>query len=262
MNGLQQVPNGLPQPNIPPSSIPPHAWPQQAVHQPPLQPVHPPVRQPVHQPPIHPSAHQPPVNQVPPAPVPVQQAYNNQSPYPSTRGSPAPGGIPYLYGQLPVNVNPNDPKSQHPIPGSYSRQSFNPKSQTFVPGGGMPGGPPSNTFGGGPGSHHSSPQFHALHMNYPGYPQPPPPQPMFAPSGPGSYGMARQSSNNSMTHYHHAVPPPMSMHGPPPPQPQQPHMAASPHLPSKPVGPPGPGQGYGHLPHYGNPATLPQKPST
>ncbi|KAK1836205.1 hypothetical protein QBC39DRAFT_109973 [Podospora conica] len=256
MNGLQQVPNGLPQPNIPPSNMPPHAWPQQAVHQPPLQPVHPPVRQPVHQAPIHPPAHQPPVNQAPPAPVPVQQPFNNQSPYPSTRGSPAPGGIPYLYGQLPVNVNPNDPKSQHPIPGSYSRQSFNPKSQTFVPGG---GGPPSNTFsGGGPGSHHSSPQFNSLHMNYPGvgYPQPPPPQPMY---GPGSYGMARQSSNNSMTQYH----PPLGMHGPPP---MGPNVAASsPHLPNKPMGMPagpGPVPGYGHLPHYGNPATLPQKPAT
>ena len=179
----------------------------------------------------------------------MQQPYNNQSPYPSTRGSPAPSGIPYPYGQLPVNVNPNDPKSQHPIPGSYSRQSFNPKSQTFVPGGGMQG-PPSNF--GGPSSHHSSPQFHSLHMNYPGYPQPPPQQPVYGP-GPGSYGMARQSSNNSMTQYH-----PVVMgghpHGPPPPH------AGSPHLPNKPIGPV---QGYGsHLPHYGNPASLPQKPAT
>lgn len=52
--------------------------------------------------------------------------------------------IPYPFGQLP---NPDftagkGNKSQHPIPGSFNRQQFNPQSQTFVPGGGRNGFPP------------------------------------------------------------------------------------------------------------------------
>ncbi|KAF2737292.1 hypothetical protein EJ04DRAFT_125199 [Polyplosphaeria fusca] len=44
----------------------------------------------------------------------------------------APASVPYPYGQLPYNGKPTN--NQHPIPGSFNRQQFNPQSQTFVPG--------------------------------------------------------------------------------------------------------------------------------
>ncbi|KAK3956108.1 hypothetical protein QBC32DRAFT_164412 [Pseudoneurospora amorphoporcata] len=191
-----------------------------------------------------------------PAWGPPQQGFNQPGPGYSSRSSPSPGGIPYAYGQLPVNANPHDPKSQHPIPGSYNRQALNPKTQSFLPGNAMsmmqpPPGPYAS-------SNHSSPQFLPAHINYGGYqqPMPPPPQPGYGGPGPMGYAMSRQGSNNSMGPYHH-VPP--QHHAMPP--------NASPHIahgkvaggPPPPTGPSGP-QGYSHLPTYGNPASLPQKP--
>lgn len=167
-------------------------------------------------------------------------------------------GIPYAYGQLPVNANPNDPKSQHPIPGSYNRNhAFNPKTQSFVPGGNAmhPVPPPQPPFT-APGSHHSSPQIGTPNLAYNGYQSAGPP-----PYG-GGYGMARQGSNSSISPYHGLpmpphVPPPMA--GMPPPQ----HMAPNTpvHMPSRPAMAGAPNQIYSHLPTYGNPATLPQKPA-
>lgn len=208
-----------------------------------------------------------------------QQSFG-QNAYPP-RSSPVPThGIPYLYGQLPVHVNPNDPKSQHPIPGSYNRQAFNPKTQSFVPGSGLPmqapaPPPPPPGLYGGSSPRHGSPQFHSPHMNYNGFQQPIP-QPGFGPT-PGPYGMSRQSSNNSIPPYHAVpqqqqqqqqpphVPVPVPPHGPQhmPPMPPVGMMQ----MPTKPpaAGPPGSGPGqttFSHLPNYGNPATLPQKPST
>jgi len=181
----------------------------------------------------------------------LQQQPFNQMAYSPSRGSPNPGGIPYAYGQLPANANPNDPKSQHPIPGSYNRQPFNPKSQTFVPSNGIPMQPP-NPYGSS-SPHHGSPQFNSPHMSYSGFQQPLP-QPVFP--GTGAYGMARQGSNNSLTQYHPVQPPLGPPHAPP-------HMApnSSPHIPPNSVGPPGAVQTFSHLPNYGNPATLPQKPT-
>ncbi len=69
---------------------------------------------------------------------PLQQPI--QQPQQYTRGSNTGPGllsggmIPYPYGQLPSTANPADPKSQHPIPGSFNRHAFNPKTQSFVPG--------------------------------------------------------------------------------------------------------------------------------
>ncbi|KAK0719688.1 hypothetical protein B0H67DRAFT_552002 [Lasiosphaeris hirsuta] len=180
----------------------------------------------------------------------------NQPAYPPTRASPTPAGIPYAYGQLPASFNPHDPKSQHPIPGSYNRQAFNPKSQTFVPANGIVPMQPPNPYGGS-SPHHGSPQFNSPHISYNGFQQPLP-QPGYGP-GPAAYSMARQGSNNSLTQYHHPVqqPPLGPPHGPQ-------HMApiSSPHIPNKSGGPQGPTQTFSHLPNYGNPATLPQKPST
>ncbi|PHH80814.1 hypothetical protein CDD80_6904 [Ophiocordyceps camponoti-rufipedis] len=190
------------------------------------------------------------------------------------RGGPAPPvtsqaqvGLPYAYGQLPANPNPNDPKSQHPIPGSYNRNhAFNPKTQSFVPGGNgiHPVPPPQPPFT-APGSHHGSPQIGTPHLAYGGYQTGVPPPP-FA----GGYGMVRQESNTSMPPYHgppQHVPPmptmvppplqPMAQNGPPPMQQNPPT-----HIAGRPAPPKGPSQMYSHLPTYGNPATLPQKPAS
>ncbi|RGP65349.1 r3h domain-containing 1 [Fusarium longipes] len=176
-------------------------------------------------------------------------------------------GIPYAYGQLPANINPHDPKSQHPIPGSYNRNhAFNPKTQSFVPSGGMAPVPPPQPPFTAPGSHHGSPQVGSPHLAYPGAYQQPMPQPYG-----GGYGMVRQGSSSSVPAYHsprvaHVAPPP-----PPPAMPQNPqHMPPQVHphnppaynIPNRPNIPQGPNQPYSHLPTYGNPATLPQKPAT
>lgn len=245
-NGLAQVSN-LPQA---PNGMPQAAWQQQPIQQPIQQAIPQPMAQQMPQTMQQPMQQpmQPPLQQQP-----LQQQPFNQSPYPQSRASPNPGGIPYAYGQLPANANPNDPKSQHPIPGSYHRQPFNPKSQTFVPANGIAQMQGSNPYGGS-SPHHGSPQFNSPHMSYSGFQQPLP-QPVFP--GPGAYGMARQGSNNSMTQYHHGVQQPLGLpHGPQ-------HMApnGSPHIPTKSIGLPGAVQTFSHLPNYGNPATLPQKPT-
>ena len=98
--------------------------------------------------------------------------------------------IPYPYGQLPSTINPQDPKSQHPIPGSFNRHAFNPKTQSFVPGGGMRGGQLQQPIG----SNHSSPQMQQFNMYQP-------PQPQFM-----GYNMSRQSSNTSVPSSYHASP--------------------------------------------------------
>ena len=206
---------------------------------------------------------------------PAQMAQSvGQQPGPTPIGQPPNLSIPYAYGQLPAHVNPHDPKSQHPIPGSYNRNhGFNPQTQSFIPGSNnmpVPHGPqPPFTA---PGSHHSSPQIGSTHLAYPGY-QGAPQQ-----SYPGGYGMARQLSNTSMPGYptHQQMLPPQGQHAGMSPHKQphmQPHMQQPPHPhmhgpPNQPqYGPPRPqpqhqvhSQPYGYLPTYGNPASLPQKP--
>lgn len=181
---------------------------------------------------------------------PVAYAGRGQSPV--AAGS---GPIPYPYGQLPAHANPNDPKSQHPIPGSYNRNhGFNPMTQSFIPTASMQPTPqPPFTA---PGSHHSSPQIGTPHLAYASYQQA-----AAIPYG-GTYGMVRQGSNNSVPSYHspqQGTPPFSSMpaipHGP------HPHPPGA--VPSRPPVPQGPGgQMYTNLPNYGNPATLPQRPAT
>ncbi|TQW00695.1 hypothetical protein V2A60_001751 [Cordyceps javanica] len=188
--------------------------------------------------------------QGPPPPGPLQAP--NQSPGPT-----GPGGIPYAFGQLPANANPHDPKSQHPIPGSYNRNhAFNPKTQSFSPGAPMaPVHPPQPPFT-APGSHHGSPQIGTPpHLAYAGY------QPPMPPAYGGAYGMARQGSNNSIPSYHgppQGTPPHVAMQSPQH-MAQQPPMSVNSRPP--PHGPAPNGQMYSHLPTYGNPATLPQKPT-
>ncbi|KAI0412251.1 hypothetical protein F5X98DRAFT_20204 [Xylaria grammica] len=179
-------------------------------------------------------------------------SYQNRGPQPQPQGNTGSMGIPYAYGQLPAHANPHDPKSQHPIPGSYNRHAFNPKTQSFVPSNGMspvqpPMGPYNMTV-----PPHGSPQVGSPHLGYTGYNSPAPSQPYMG--GPG-YGMSRQSSNNSLPPYH--TPQHIPQHPPT-------HL---PQIPNKPGIPPqgpssGLGQTFSHLPNYGNPATLPQKPPT
>ncbi|KAK1253552.1 hypothetical protein MKX07_001629 [Trichoderma sp. CBMAI-0711] len=190
---------------------------------------------------------------------------------PTPSGPHSQNGIPYPFGQLPANTNPHDPKSQHPIPGSYNRNhAFNPKTQSFVPGSnGMPPPPmqPPHPPFTAPGSHHSSPQIGTPHLAYGGYPPAMPPHPYA-----GGYNMARQGSNSSIAAYH--TPPTLVAHHVqqmPTMQSLQ-HIPAPQHLSQGPQAhalgranvPQGPNQMFSssHLPTYGNPASLPQKPAT
>lgn len=236
--------------------------PGQPRYQPPMAPVAPgPYGSPMQPPPPQPHGWQ----QQPPPPPPPPPSFN-QSPYQSRATPAAPaGGIPYAYGALPVNVNPHDPKSQHPIPGSFNRHAFNPKTQSFVPGNGMaPMAPASGPYNAYMPPQQGSPQLAPPHMSYAGYQAGPPMgQP---PYGSGGYNMLRQGSNNSLPPYHH---PPATMQHPahvPHQLPPHPNTQGPPHIPNKPSMPQGPpmvhGQTYNHLPNYGNPASLPQKPTT
>ncbi|KAI0164454.1 hypothetical protein GGR52DRAFT_124034 [Hypoxylon sp. FL1284] len=204
----------------------------------------PPIQAPPHQP------WQPGYSQAPTA------SYPSRAPQPQPQGNLSSLGIPYAFGQLPVNANPHDPKSQHPIPGSYNRHAFNPKTQSFVPGNGMmPAQPPIPPY---PMAPHGSPQIGSPHPAYSGYSSPAQPQAYVA--GPG-YGMSRSGSNNSLPAYPpQHLPQHPSAHLPQVPPPM--HNTQVPQMPPKPNMPPpaGPGQTFTHLPTYGNPATLPQKP--
>ncbi|CCE34041.1 uncharacterized protein CPUR_07972 [Claviceps purpurea 20.1] len=269
----------------PNSNFPVYGMPQQYPPQPPQQ-HHPSNGSPM-------TAYGTPVNPgVAPQATWTQPGYSQTSYPPRTAAAPAPAsapggssgqvGIPYAFGQLPAHMNPHDPKSQHPIPGSYNRNhAFNPKTQSFVPGGnGMSGVPPPQPPFNAPLSHHGSPQISTPpHLAYGAYPQ------SQGYGGGGGYGMARQASSNSVPGYHamqHAPsphmqqsqPPNMSVmsgmqamgHAPSGPPTQHHHLPHPPpgHIPGRPPMPTsqGPNQIYPHLPTYGNPASLPQKPAT
>ncbi|MCJ1435520.1 hypothetical protein MMC27_004894 [Xylographa pallens] len=58
----------------------------------------------------------------------------------------------YPYGQLPFQSSPQSNRTQHPLPGSYNRQSFNPQTRAFVPGNtsfmsSQPAGVPADSSG-------------------------------------------------------------------------------------------------------------------
>lgn len=180
-----------------------------------------------------------------------QQPVTYSPPYQQHPQQSRQGPIPYAYGQLPnTGGNPADPKNQHPIPGSFNRHAFNPKTQSFVPGAsiGM-----SNALSQQGSSHHGSPHHGSPHSNYSSY---------IAPQQFGntmSYGMTRQGSNSSLPSYHAS---PRQSHRPllgagiaSPHHLPQPHVnlqqsSQSNNLPGS------------HLPNYGNPSTLPPKPPT
>ena len=208
----------------------------------------------------------------PPQQWPQQALY--QTPYQQPRGPLVGQGntIPYAFGQLPSTANPADPKSQHPIPGSFNRHAFNPKTQSFVPGntGGLPVPQPMSHHG---SPHHGSPHHGSPHLSYNAYT---PPQQYGNGMG---YNMARQGSNNSLPSYHaspHMAHRPMMHQGMPQgmsqgmpqglPQgmshgmPQGIPLQGMPQV--VPQGMPQNSQPGNHLPNYGNPSTLPPKPPT
>ena len=70
-------------------------------------------------------------------PYPYQQSREQQQYLPpqTQHQSPMAGiqSVPYQYGQLPVQQGVHGSKSQHPLPGSYKSQSFNPQTRAFIP---------------------------------------------------------------------------------------------------------------------------------
>ena len=79
----------------------------------------------------------PQMNQQPPYAL-GQPPFAQNGPGSRPVSAPLQGPVPaqYSYGQFPpspYNGKPN--RNQHPLPGSYNRQQFNPQSQAFVPGG-------------------------------------------------------------------------------------------------------------------------------
>ncbi|KAL5606069.1 hypothetical protein BROUX41_006161 [Berkeleyomyces rouxiae] len=242
-----------------------------------------------------------------------------------------PNGIHYPFGQLPMNVNPYDAKSQHPIPGSYNRPGFTLGGQAYAPDtrnpschtmGQPPPHPQMQPMYPGPSNQHMSPRMdnyapvtyaHSPPMNYaqPCIPPPyatnqhmPPQIPGYGPLNMMPYPHQQAQSHHNYSQYsHHAqshnhpaahpasakvlsannekqakpaaeinkapsasttassVSAPVVVSSPASALPTSTSATAS----ASPTGKPTVGQGvsgqpFGNLPHYGNPATLPQKP--
>ena len=114
----------------------------------------------------------------------VQGSPNAYQPLPHPVGATQPPGpsatygMPYAYGQLPFQQSGQNPRQMHPIPGSYSRQNFNPQSKVFVPGQGAGAGSPSGVSS-GPAS--SSPHLAASYPSNSIQPQIPPKAPVARP---------------------------------------------------------------------------------
>ncbi|MCJ1389242.1 hypothetical protein MMC18_002098 [Xylographa bjoerkii] len=62
--------------------------------------------------------------------VSYHQKVQPQMPVPSTTTASTQS---YPYGQLPFQSNAQSSRTQHPLPGSYNRQNFNPQTRAFVP---------------------------------------------------------------------------------------------------------------------------------
>ena len=142
-------------------------------------------------------------------PYPYQQQRDQQQFYPSQMQSPSPmagvTSVPYQYGQLPLQPGMQGTRSQHPLPGSYKSQAFNPQTRAFVPNGGSV---PSQT---GQLGSTSGPSTRNLNGNqYSPYIQqsPPyhqgPPIPVSAPYGfnqePKTYGIRKSSTQSNAPH--------------------------------------------------------------
>ena len=74
-------------------------------------------------------------------PFPYPQQRDQQQFFPPPVKSPNPmagvASVPYQYGQLPLQPGMQGARAaQHPLPGSYKSQTFNPQTRAFVPNGG------------------------------------------------------------------------------------------------------------------------------
>lgn len=114
---------------------------------------------------------------------PTQQAREQQQYFPPQMHNQIPMAgaqpTPYQFGQLPVQPGMQGAKAQHPLPGSYKSQSFNPQTRAFVPNGGSvpsqmlhQGNSPSNAMSRNPAmSYQGSNNFSAYGQQAPLYPQ-------------------------------------------------------------------------------------------
>lgn len=144
-----------------------------------------------------------------------KQFFNQQIPNPNTMQNPNPmagvQSVPYQYGQLPIHPGRQGAKPQHPLPGSYKSQAFNPQTRAFVPNGGPI---PSQMVHGGNSPNHHMPRSIAMPMpngsqysNYgqqtPTYPQMasiPVPSPYSFSQEARTYGPRKSSAQSSITH--------------------------------------------------------------
>ena len=138
--------------------------------------------------------------------MPVSGPMHNPNPMASVQS------IPYQYGQLPMHPGLQGAKSQHPLPGSYKSQAFNPQTRAFVPNGGPT---PSQLVHGGNSPNHQMARSPAMSMpngsqcspyvqQAPTYPQMasmPVPSSSYS-FGPESrnYGPRKSSAQSSITH--------------------------------------------------------------
>lgn len=72
-------------------------------------------------------------------PYPYPQQRDQQQYFSSPMQSPnavaGVASVPYQYGQLPLQPGMQGARTQHPLPGSYKSQAFNPQTRAFVPNG-------------------------------------------------------------------------------------------------------------------------------
>lgn len=149
---------------------------------------------------------------------------------------------PYPYGQLPMQGMPGA-KSQHPLPGSYKSQSFNPQTRAFVPNGGYT--PPQMAYQGNTPSQpiSRSPAISSQNgFQCPSYGQQTPMYPQMASMpGPSSYSFGQEPKHygsrksSSQAHATHSpVPSSLSKWGtahlpPKPPPPEAPSFPEGQH---------------------------------
>lgn len=176
----------------------------------------------------------------------------NQSPYmqsghgdrPISASGPGPVSTPYAYGQFPnpgfSTGKPN--RNQHPLPGSFNRQQFNPQSQAFVPGG------RNGPFTMQPNMQPMPQQGMNGYGNFQ-MPRPSPPS-----SHPPTFSSPRVPQNSN------SVPPKVTNHGisHPLPQPVSSHPTSAPPNTAQSGNPSVPAQSS--IAKWGTPAHLPPKP--
>lgn len=150
--------------------------------------------------------------------------------------------ISYPFGQLPYQPNLQGGRAQHPLPGSYNRQPFNPQTRAFVPGSGnmvqvMSYGVRTNdSVARGPGSVYSNGNQGAPFVQYPESFSQMPPAPLSGSFGqiqdPKTYGSRKSSSHlNAANGPQPSIPNSLSKWGTPAHLPPKPPPPETPNLP-------------------------------